>query len=46
MQAGLSLLWIYLSFCRFCWALAHLLVVHDVLSAVCGTQYLPRLDNV
>ena len=31
MQAGLSLLWIYLSFCRFCCALAHLQLWYMIL---------------
>ena len=42
MQAGLSLLLVYLSFCRFG---SFTVVVHDALSAVCGTQVLPRVDN-
>ena len=46
MDVGLSLLWIYLSFCRFFLCTGSFtVVVHAALSAVCGTQVLLRVDN-
>ena len=47
-QAGLSIIWIYLSFLGFFFFLcigSFTDVVHDALNAVCGTQVLPRVDN-